>query len=102
MSTNATPDKLDREAVTSEVHDILKAITADWDMDFSEGIGPQTALISDLSFESIDVVQFIVALEERFGRRDLPFHELLMVDGRYVDEIRVGEIVDFLCRHLCQ
>jgi acyl carrier protein len=97
--SEATPTNLDRNGVTAGVHHILKTMTADWDMDYAV-LGPDTALIADLTFESIDVVQFIVALEQRFGRRDLPFHELLMIDGRYVDELRVGEVVDFLCRHL--
>ena len=41
-------------------------------------------------------MQFIVAIEERFQTRGLPFEELIMVDGRYVDEVEVGETVTFL------
>ncbi|MCU0289998.1 MAG: acyl carrier protein, partial [Acidobacteria bacterium] len=72
----------------------------DWDMDFEGDISPDTKLIGDLAFESIDVVQFIVAIEERFKRRGLPFEEFLMKDGRYVDEIWVKDAVNFLYRHL--
>ena len=46
--------------------------------------------IGDLGFESIDIVQFVVALEENFKRRDMPFEKLLMIDGRYVDELSVS------------
>lgn len=79
---------------------ILADMTADWDTDMTGPIGPETRLVEELDFESIDVVQFVVAIEECFRQRGLPFEELLMLDGRYVDEIRVKEAVDFLCTHL--
>ena len=79
---------------------IVKDLTQDWDTEYSGGIGPETRLIGDLAFESIDVVQLIAAIEEHYQRRDLPFEELVMTDGRYVDEIRVAEVAAFLDRHL--
>jgi acyl carrier protein len=91
--TQATPG---REHLLGDLVGILKELTSDWDHEFSGSIGADTRLIADLAFESIDVVQLIVAIEEKYQRRDLPFEELLMVDGGYVEEIRVGELVDFL------
>src|SRR5262245_54385034 len=85
-----------KDAVLEDVVGILKNMTSDWDVEFSGTIGPETCLVRDLTFESIDIVQLIVAVEEHYGRRDFAFENLLMVDGRYVDEIRVGELVDFL------
>ncbi|HXH28100.1 MAG TPA: phosphopantetheine-binding protein [Candidatus Polarisedimenticolia bacterium] len=95
-----TEVRYDRQTITDDVLAILNDMTGDWDTGFSGAIGPDTRLVADLAFESIDVVQLIVALEERYQRRDLPFEQLLMADGRYVDEIRVREAVDFLHRHL--
>jgi acyl carrier protein len=89
-----------KEAVQKAVIEILEDMTADWDLEFSGPIGPEARIIEDLGFESIDVVQFIVAIEERFQRRGLPFEELIMVDGRYVDEVIVGDTINFLCTHL--
>jgi len=100
MSNESSQPPLAKEAVLQDLIDILKNMTLDWDMEFSGPLGPQTKLIADLGFESIDVVQFIVAIEERFQRRGLPFEELLMSDGRYADEIRVGDTAEFLCTHL--
>jgi acyl carrier protein len=90
----------DREGLLREVVLVLEDMTGDWDIAYSGGIGPKTCLISDLTAESIDIVQFVVALEERFKRRDLPFENLLMIDGRYVDDFSVEEVVDFLYVHL--
>lgn len=100
MSTALSQPPLAREVILQDLIHILENMTSDWDMELSEPMGPQTKLIADLGFESIDVVQFIVAIEERFQRRGLPFEELLMTEGRYVDEIRVGDTADFLHVHL--
>ena len=86
--------------ILANVIEILEGITQDWDTELSGKIGPDTALMSDLTFESIDVVMLIVAIEERFEKTGLPFEELLMVDGRYVDDLRVSELVSFLETHL--
>lgn len=93
--TNGGTDKILAELVA-----ILTDMTSDWDIEYGDGIGMNTRLIGDLEFESIDVVQLIVAIEERFQRRDLPFEKLLMHDGRYVDEILVSDAVEFLNQHL--
>ena len=88
------------EKILNDLVEILKDMTCDWDMEFDNPIGPDTKLIDDLGFESIDIVQLVVAIEDRFHCRKLPFEEILMVDGRYVDEIKVRDTVDFLSRHL--
>jgi acyl carrier protein len=89
-----------RDSILKDVILILEDMTADWDTQLTGPLGPETRLVEDLQFESIDVVQFIVAIEERFQKRGLPFEELLMTEGRYVDEINVQDAVEFLNRHL--
>lgn len=97
MAHSAT---LSKEEILSSVVEILKDMTSDWEMEFSGPISAETNLIGDLEFESIDVVQFIVAIEEKFKQRQLPFEKLLMQHGRYVDELPVRAAVDFLHTHL--
>ncbi len=92
--------QLDQAEIVADLTAILEDMTGDWDLEFAGGIGTDTRLIADLAFESIDVVQFVVALEERFGRRDLPFEALLMQDGRYVDDLTVAQVADFLAAQL--
>jgi len=79
---------------------LLQEITRDWSTGLGDGITPATALVSDLGFESLDVVHLVTAIEQRFGRRDLPFEDLLMTGGRYVDDLTVGDIARFLHRNL--
>jgi acyl carrier protein len=91
---------LDKNKILRELILILEDMTSDWELGFSGGITAETGLVRDLTFQSIDMVQLLVAIEESFKHRSLPFEKLLMTDGRYVEELRVQEVVDFLCEQL--
>lgn len=90
----------DRQAILGKVIQILDDMIRDWDIDCSGEINEKTGLVENLTFASIDIIQFVVALEEGFQRRNLPIEKLLLKDGRYVDEIYVYSIVDFLLENL--
>lgn len=85
------------EQYEKDVIEILKELTADWD-DLGGGgaLGPDTGIVADLGFESLDVVYMVTAIEERYARRDLPFEQLLMVEGSYVTDLTVRQIAQFL------
>ena len=102
MSSLENNSVFSREDIQSQVINILQEMTADWEMEHDEVIEPETRLMEDLAFESLDVVQLVVALEKGLGRKGLPFEKLFMQDGDYVDEISVREIVDFLIENLKQ
>jgi acyl carrier protein len=88
------------QEIRDELISILGDMTADWELDLPDGINGATGLIGDLGCESIDIVMFIVAVEERFGRKGLPFEALLMEDDRYVTELSVDDVTAFLAREL--
>ncbi|NKF21409.1 acyl carrier protein [Solimonas marina] len=75
---------------------LVQDFTQDWDNEYEGEIGRDTKLLGDLGFESIDIIQFIVAVEEELGISKTPFDKLLMKDGRYVDDLSLGQIADFL------
>lgn len=91
-----TEGKLTQEKILLDVVKILQEMTGDWEMEFSDPISADTMIISDLEFESIDVVQLVVQIEEFYKRKDLPFEKLLMRNGRYRDDISVQDVTDFL------
>ena len=93
-------DNTDRTAILNDVLHILEEMTCDWDLELDGPLGRDTRLIAELEFASIDIVQFLVAIEEHFQRREFPFEELVMKEGRYVDEIVVADVVAFLDQHL--
>ncbi|UXE59310.1 MAG: acyl carrier protein [Woronichinia naegeliana WA131] len=94
--TTAAP----KQDVTERVITIIDDMTQDWDLPSDEPISATTQLMDDLAFESVDVVQLIVALEENFknpsAEARLPFEKLIMIDGRYVDDLSIDEIAEFL------
>jgi acyl carrier protein len=100
MSDEATPVKFTRDELERDIVAILTDMTSDWDLSFSDPINGETRLMADLAFESIDVVQLVVAIEAHVRRRHLHFEQLLMVDGRYVQELQVKQIADFLAQQL--
>lgn len=77
---------------------VVSEFVEDWGVDVPITAG--TKLVEDLGFDSIDVIQLIVAIESAFKTRNLGFQDLLMQDGRYVDDLSVGDIVSFLQKRL--
>lgn len=100
MQTSEQMTRHTPESIQADLIAILEDIVADWDSSDDAPIGSQTRVIEDLGFESIDVVQFIAAIEDHYRRNDFPVEELIMHDGRYVDEFTVDDVVQFLSRHL--
>ncbi|MDF1669263.1 MAG: acyl carrier protein [Roseovarius sp.] len=85
---------MNKDSIQDQVISTLKDFITDWGLDAD--ITPSTTLVEDLEFDSIDVIQFTVELEKTFGNRKLGFQELLMKDGRYVDDLSVSEFAVFL------
>ena len=54
------------EVHLAKIVDVLKEMTSDWDLDMEGDIGSDTQLIADLAFESIDIVEMVVAIEQAF------------------------------------
>lgn len=75
---------------------LLEDFTQDWDHEFEGRMDASTRLLGDLGFESIDIIQLVVAIEEDISKKKVPFDKLLMQDGRYVDDLSIGQIADFL------
>ena len=86
--------------IQSAVADIITEILGELDLESDEPIDSSTRLIADLGFASVDFIQLIVELEGHFQRK-FGFHDLIMPNGRYVDDLTVGELVTFI-RHRLQ
>jgi len=58
-----------------------------------------TMINADLGVTSIDAIHLMVLLEDRIGR-PMSFQDLAIRNGRYVDDIAVGELLDFVAASL--
>lgn len=88
------------DQLVGQLSELLKDFTQDWDNEFEGEMTRDTRLLADLGFESIDIIQLVVAIEQMVHKSKLPFNELLMRDGRYVDDLSIGQIADFVATKL--
>ncbi|MGQ0700760.1 MAG: acyl carrier protein [Panacagrimonas sp.] len=87
----ATSQQYEAQLIT-----LLKDFTQDWDSGSDDEMTRSSRLLADLGFESIDIIQLVVAIQEDIVKRKLSFDQLLMRNGRYVDDLSIGEIADYL------
>lgn len=81
--------------VFAVVDELLEAI----DSDYEAAVSADTWLIADGGFSSIDFVQMTVMIEEQLGSK-IGFQDMLMQHGQYVDDLTVGQVVDFTVERL--
>ena len=91
-------NNVSRDQVFSDLQTILNELIGDWE--YSGEISLETSFFQDLGFESIDVVAFGAAVEEHY-RQSFPFAEFLTeMSQQEVEDIRVGDVVDFIHQNL--
>jgi acyl carrier protein len=90
--------QLAQAEIQSTIVNILQDMTQEWDLDVSD-ITPNTKIVEDLNFGSIDIIHLVVAIEETYKKK-LGFNELLMNNGQYVDDITIEQLVSFVSSKL--
>ena len=85
------------EAIMADLVGMVKGMT-DWE--YSGPISRETLFFADLGFESIDAVVFGEVIEAHYRQR-FPYAEFLAkLAERQQQDLTLGELVDFLRRHL--
>jgi len=96
-----TEKELTEEGINQEIIKIVTDMTSDWDFDeATDSITTSTKLVGDLSFESVEIVQLMVQIEQHFGLKNLASEKLLVKDGRAVPDLTIPEISRFLLGEL--
>ncbi|HUJ78998.1 MAG TPA: acyl carrier protein [Nitrospiria bacterium] len=89
-------NSIDRQSILNDIIHIISDMTQDWENELSGPISGETCLIKDLGFESIDVVMLTGEIHRYYTRKKFPFERLFISQGRYVDDVRISTLVDFL------
>ena len=97
-ATDSLVHQMSRADIENQIIMILEDMTQDWGVD--RPIAGNACLVADLDFESIDVIQMVVAIEQHFDNRNLRFDQLLMNEGRYVSDLSVQQIANFVASRL--
>lgn len=80
--------------VETIVFEVIEELLDTVDTDFEDELSSPVLLVADVGFSSIDFVQMIVSIEEKLGTK-VGFQDMLMQDGKYVDDLSIGQVVDF-------
>lgn len=87
-----------REQILQYVLQVLEQLRSDWDL--AVAIGPSSCLVSDLHFESLDLVVLGTSIQEHY-QQQIPFAEFLAAIGqRARPDATVEELVEFVNRQL--
>ena len=88
------------EQVLSDVLGLLDELSNDWE--YEGTVTPETGLLTDMGFESLELVVLGVAIQEQY-KQTIPFPEFLADLGeRKVDDIFVKDLVQFIYQHVGQ
>lgn len=87
---------LDKSSIEKTLIHIVEDLTQDWGIELDTAISSQTCLVADMEFASVDIIQLMVAIEEHYNRPKMGFQDLLMNDGSYVDDLSIGQVIDFV------
>ncbi|MWV11417.1 acyl carrier protein [Pseudomonas sp. R-28-1W-6] len=87
---------LDKSSIEQTLIHIVEDLTQDWGIELGGAVSSQTRLVADMEFASVDIIQLMVAIEEHYNRPKMGFQDLLMNDGSYVDDLSIGQVIDFV------
>ena len=87
------------EAVEQRVIGVIGDLTDGWEVEIEGGMGSGTTMVGDVGFASIDFIQMAVAIESEFKTK-LGFQDLLMQGGKYIDDVTVRQIAEFVAERL--
>jgi len=77
------------------VFSILTEFAEEWDLDDLE-VASGTRLKADMGFESTDIMQLFLAIQEAFPTMTLHFQSLIMADGKFVKDLTAREVIVYV------
>ena len=89
--------EIGRQDILEYILKTLQDLSRDWD--YSQPVGPESWLFTELGLESLDAVVLGTAIQEHY-RKPMPFGEFLSEIGRDQRDITVAELVDFVYSHI--
>ncbi|MGL4315247.1 MAG: hypothetical protein ACRCTL_01325 [Pseudomonas sp.] len=88
--------QMDKTSIEKTLIHIVVDLTQDWGVELDQPVSRDTLLVGDMEFASVDIIQLMVAIEEHYNRPKMGFQDLLMNDGSYVDDLSIGQVIDFV------
>ena len=89
-----------QEAVGTAVSGILQDIVQDWDLELDGEVTPESLLVANLGFSSVDFVELATAIEDCYPDVELDFDGLIIKDGKLVEDLSVAQVAEFVFKRL--
>lgn len=84
------------DQIEHEVLEVIRQVITDWECSDDFVLSPNTLLVKELDFESIDIVRLVAALEQHFSSPNLPIEKLFLREDSFVDELSVNDVINFV------
>jgi acyl carrier protein len=92
----------ERAAILTLVRQTVTEMLCETDREITGPLEPQTQLVADLAYSSLDIVMLIGYLNQQLGLVDLPFERLLFIHGRPVPDVSLEALADFMWEQMQQ
>ena len=101
MAMYKTRNIPDKGAILKSLIKMLAGMDALQEVQLSGFIGPEKYLGSDLGLRSLDLVRLANLIRQEYKQEHIPFQKLFVSDdGQIRQDIRIGDLADFLHEHL--
>lgn len=80
--------------ILDDVSEIIQRLMEEAEIE-AEEITNTSKFSGDLCFSSIDFIEMAATIDVQFARR-FPYESLLLKDGKYREDLTVGELVGFI------
>jgi acyl carrier protein len=88
------------EEIEQALLEILKEITADWELD-PKVYQPGSRLLGDIGLSSVDALHLMATFNMRY-QQSLPFDKLLALDTNYLRNLTVAQMAEFVAENFDQ
>ncbi|EIC22241.1 sulfotransferase family protein [Thiorhodovibrio frisius] len=93
-------NQFSREELRSIILPLLASLAPDWEFDeWEDRVDDSHLLIADLGLTSVEFIDLFVGIESACAR-NIGFHDLLMVDGRYISDLSLGALIDYVVERI--
>ncbi|MDO8861552.1 acyl carrier protein [Haliea sp. E1-2-M8] len=89
-----------QQGVEDAILEVLKDIVQDWDLELDGQMTPDSLLVANLGFSSVDFVELATSIEDLYPEVELDFDGLIINNGRLVEDLSVSQVAAFVYRRL--
>ncbi|MFH1157657.1 MAG: acyl carrier protein [Pseudomonadota bacterium] len=87
------------ETVEQVIIGLTQDLIEDWGLE-DAAMSAATTLKGDLGFASADTMQLFTMIQEHYSGITFKFQELVMKDGKFIDDLTLGQVIVFILKKL--